>query len=467
MSLFQQTKSFIEQNNLLSEGDLVLIGLSGGPDSVALLRLLASLRKPLRLSLAAVYVNHQLRPRAAAKEERFCQELCHRYGIDLTLVSENVTELAKKKNMSIEEASRDFRYSLYEFIANEDGHDRIALGHHADDQAETILFRIIRGTGPDGLAGIPVKRDKFIRPLLGVSKQGILDYLKKLGQAYCEDRSNRDVTYSRNFIRQKLLPSIRERLNPEVDGSLLRLSEIAVSESQFLERIVDKVVRKAVQISPGGKFILDLNIVCGYDDWLRRRLLRRCVRKLSGTISVPSREVVERLLGLVEGRSKAISLPDGLRALRVDDRLVLQAGRVGSFEQALKLDGRTRLELPSLSFTAELSEYDGEPVQKARRSNKVELDWNRIEPPLSVRSIRAGDRFQPLNLAGTKKVGNYLTDSKVPTIFRDETVLVCDQIGIVWLVGFEIDERVKITRGTRKVLTIEYGIRKQSPGKTL
>jgi tRNA(Ile)-lysidine synthase len=467
MAIFQQTKMLIERNNLLSEGDSVLIGLSGGPDSVALLRLLATLRKRLRLSLAAVYVNHQLRPRAAAKEERFCQELCHRHAIDLTLVSEDIATLGKKRKLGIEEAAREFRYGLFEFMAEEDGHDRIALGHHADDQAETILFRIIRGTGPDGLAGIPVKRDKYIRPLLGVTKQDILDYLKKLGQAYCEDRSNRDITYSRNFIRQKLLPSIRERLNPEVDRSLLSLSEIAAAESQFLERSVDRAIRKAVQISPGGKFILDLHIVCSYDDWLRRRLLRRCVRKLSGTASAPSREVIERLSGLVQGRSKAVSLPDGLRAVRVDDRLVLRAARAGSFEHALKLDGRTRVSVPALSFRTKLSEYSGEPVDKARRSKRVEVDWDRIEPPLTVRSVRPGDRFQPLGLAGTKKVGNYLTDCKVPTIFRDETVLVCDQIGIVWLVGYEIDERVKITRGTRKVLSIEYGIRKQSSGKTI
>ena len=122
--------------------------------------------------------------------------------------------------------------------------------------------------------------------------------------------------------------------------------------------------------------------------------------------------------------------------------------------------------MPTLSFTTKLGEYAGEPVRKDRRSNTVDIDRDKIEPPLVVRSVRPGDRFQPLGMAGTKKVSDYLTDCKVPKIFRDETVLICDRIGIVWLVGYEIDERVKITQGTRKVLSIEYGIRKQSPGKT-
>ena len=275
------------------------------------------------LSLAAVYINHQLRPGAARKEEQFCQLLCDRHLVDLTVASEDIRALARSTKSGIEETARDFRYGILEQLADEDGHNRIALGHHADDRAETVLFRILRGTGPAGLVGIPVTRGRIIRPLHDLTKQEIYTYLKQLRQDYCRDRSNQSDEFSRNYLRLKLLPAIRQRLNPQVDAALLGLSEVIEKEDRFLERLVTKEARKSIVVSPGGKLLLDLDTLDGYDEWLRRRLLRRCLKALSERSLFPGRDVIDRLDKLRCRRAKGMSLPDYVHAVVTEGQLVL------------------------------------------------------------------------------------------------------------------------------------------------
>jgi tRNA(Ile)-lysidine synthase len=469
VTILQKIKRTISEHKLISRGDSILIALSGGPDSVALLRVLIQLRKSLRLSLAAVYVNHQLRPGAARKEEQFCQKLCDRHLVDLTIVSEDIRTLARSTKGGIEETARDFRYDILEQLADEDDQDRIALGHHVDDRAETVLFRILRGTGPAGLVGIPVTRGKIIRPLHNLTKQEIYSYLKQLRQDYCRDRSNQSDEFSRNYLRLKLLPAIRQRLNPQVDAALLGLSEIIEKEDRFLERLVTKAARKSIVVSPGGKLLLDLDTLDGYDKWLRRRLLRRCLKALSEHSLFPGREVIDRLDKLCYRRGKGMSLPDLLHALVTEGQLVLyrRGLQPGLIRKPLVPEKKLRLECPRLSFRSRLCEGGTEMIPSERRSQAASVDWDRLRPPLELRGIRPGDRFRPLGLRGSKKVSDYLADKKVPRVFRDEIPLLCDREGIIWLVGYEIADRVKIDTSTRKVFTVEYQVRRQSPSLTV
>ena len=178
VDMLDKVTETIAKHELLDRGDAVLVALSGGPDSVALLDVLCRLRDRLKLRIGAVYVNHQIRPRAAAREEQFCAELCERLELDFTVFRENVPQLAKKLKMGIEETARGVRYAVFEQLASGGRYHKVALAHHADDQAETILFRIIRGTGRSGLVGIPIKRGMIIRPMMDVSKSDILEYLK-------------------------------------------------------------------------------------------------------------------------------------------------------------------------------------------------------------------------------------------------------------------------------------------------
>lgn len=451
--MLKQIQKSINEHELLREGDRVLVALSGGPDSVALLEVLASLKKKLSLELSAIYVNHQIRPRAAVKEEKFCRRLCEKLNVEFMSFTHDVPGKARGEGLTVEEAGRNVRYDLFEKLAREHGYTKIALGHHRDDRVETVLFRLLRGTGPAGLAGMPVKRGKIIRPLYDVSKEDILAYLKERGLKYCHDQSNRQSDYSRNFIRLKLLPAIRDKLNSGVDKALINLSEIAADEERFLESRVKEAFIKAVGRTPGGKIRLDLKRFSGYAIWLQRRLLRRCLTSFSLDETGPDRAVVERVLELCKAGRKSVSLPGRLQAAASDTELILYRRQSSKFLAELVPGQKCRLEWPRVELSASVTN-SVEPVKTVKLSSTVAVDFKKVVWPLTVRNIRPGDRFLPLGMKGSKKVGNYLTDRKVPTALRDEVLVVTDRKGIIWLVGYEIAHRVKIDSQTRKVLKI-------------
>ncbi len=454
MSQLTVVKSTVEENGLLSKGDRVLVALSGGPDSVALLHMLTKLRREYELSLTAVYINHQIRKKAARGEEHFCAELCGRLKVDFLLESVDIPALARKNKKGIEETARDFRYETFDRLASIHSSDKIALGHHADDQAETILFRVLRGTGLTGLAGIPIKRGKIIRPLLNLRRSELLAYLAVHKLQFCKDVSNDNVEYTRNYIRNRLLPEIRKNLNPSADSALVNLAATAAIEDQYLSGIASRKFRRLVTRTAGGKLRLPLTELTKQPEWLGMRLLRHCVIAASVEGTPPDRAVVARLGKLVAKGGGSMSLPGRIQATVEQGQLLIFKNRTNRFEQELRVGGRTEVPMSGLIFSIKMLHYTDQAV-KQRRSLKVSIDSSTIYPPLAVRNIRSGDRFGPLGLRGTKKIGDYLTDHKVERYLRDEIPVVCDRKGIIWLVGYEIADRVKITVSTKEVLQIE------------
>lgn len=462
MTFLAKINRTISEHKLLEKGDSVLVALSGGPDSVALLHILTGLKRKYQLKLQAVYINHNIRKRAAKKEERFCRELCDRLKVDFHIVSEDVPALAKKKRQGIEEAARDFRYQTFEDLAVRLSIDKVALGHHLDDRAETVLFRVIRGTGMTGLKGMPVRREKFIRPLFDVTKDEILAYLRQRRLSYCLDQSNMSVDYDRNFIRNRLLAEIRRHLNPAVDRALINLSETAGEDETFLDEYVAGRLKRSIRKTVGGKIELDLNRFNRYDKWFRRRLLRYCLTELSASGLAPDRAVVERLDEFCRSGGKSLSVPEKLQAVLADNKLVMVRRGSRGYTQPLEVGSVCRLTTLGLDIRMSVYNNRRESPGGRRRARSVMLNYDAVKPPLIVRNIRPGDRFRPLGLRGTKKVGDYLTDRKVPRVYRDEIPVVCDDGGIIWLVGYEIADRVKIDESTRKVLRIEFSRRKRS-----
>ncbi len=460
MTTLQKVRQTIGDNELLEHGEAVLVALSGGPDSVALLHILSRLRRTFRLTLGVVYINHGIRPRAAKREERFCRKLCDELGVPLTIVREDIPAMAKKKKLGVEEAAREFRYATFENLARQQEYVRIALGHHADDQAETILFRLVRGTGPAGLVGMPIRRERIIRPLLGLTRAEITEYLQKNSLLWCDDASNRSLRYQRNYVRHRLLPALRSNLNPQVDSALLSLADTLKLEDEFLTGLVDRKARKCLRQTPGGKFSLDLNRYRSYPLWLRRRLLRRCLKAACLRDQFPAKDVVERVDSLALGGPGSLSLPGKVQATVVGESLLIcrRQKRLAraQFDPGRKLD----LEWPTIRFTGRVLARRQAGLQKKARSRRVWLDWDKLTPPLEVRSAKPGDRFRPLGMRGSKKVGDFLTDCKVPPALRDEVLLLCDKDGLLWLVGFEIADRAKVDTQTKKVLTVAFSVRK-------
>lgn len=449
----------ITDYQLIEPGQSVLVGLSGGPDSVALLHILT--RLPQKVNAAAVYVNHQIRPRTAKKEEQFCRTLCSKLNVRFFVEEANVPELARQSGKGLEETGRDVRYRVFEQLVRKHGFEKVALAHHIDDRVETVLFHILRGCGLAGLSGMPIKRGNIVRPLYQVSKADILIYLKAHNLSYCIDRSNLGEDRTRSFMRNNLLPSIRSRINQRVDSAIISLSETASEDERFLEQLVDRSYRRSVKTSAGGKLELDLTRFAGYNLWLRRRLLRRCLAEASCAGQAPDRATVEQLLDLVKRKARACSLPNRVEAIIVGDRLVLY--RRGNILYEIELQPGRRTELAQLRLTLKcwISSLSTD-VPRQRRAAVVVLDRSGVVFPLLVRNIRRGDRFQPLGMSGRKKVGDYLTDRKTDRVYRDEIPVVCDSNGIIWLVGYEIADRVKIGPATKEVVTIEVSRRRKS-----
>jgi tRNA(Ile)-lysidine synthase len=461
MTTLHKVKQTIEAHQLLEKGHAVLVALSGGPDSVALLHILYRLRKSYRLKLGAVYINHHMRPSAAKKEETFCQQLCDRLGVSLTMVREDVPALAKKRGLGLEETARDVRYAVFDRVARAGEYDRVALGHQADDQVETILFRLIRGTGPVGLIGMPVKRGKYIRPLLELTRSEVLGYLKKHSLSWCEDTSNKSVKFRRNWIRHRLLPDLRKNLNPKADAAILALADHLAEDEAYLQSIVDRAVRKTVRMTPGGKIALALGLYRGYPVSLRHRLLRYCLKATCQSESSLGREAVQRLDRLAMSGSGTISLPGLVQATVAGSTLYLWLRGAVDVHEEFAPGRSLNLDRPAVRFTSRLERLARVGAKRSTGGSRIRLDWNKLRPPLLVRTIRPGDRFRPLGMKGHKKVGDFLTDRKVPRPLRDEVLLLCDQEGPVWVAGHEIADRVKIDERTGKVLTVAISVRQK------
>ena len=463
MTTLQRVKETIVRYELLTQGDAILVALSGGPDSVALLHILTRLKKTLKLRLGAVYINHQMRPRAATKEEKFCQLLCDDLKVPLIIIHEDVPALSRKLHLGLEETARQVRYATFNHLAVADSYDHVALGHHADDQVETILFRLVRGTGPSGLVGMPIKRGKYIRPLLELTRADVLEYLKKYSLDWCEDASNRSIRFKRNWIRHRLLPELRRHLNPQVDAAILALSETISEEEAYFAADVARLARQVVRVSPGGKIELALKKYSHYAIGVRRRLLRYCLKVTCPDESGPDKEVIQRLDGLALSGSGSLSMPGRIQATVVDGRLFLWR-LVQKQVNELFLPGKSLiLAWPEVRIAGRVI------ARKTARSRfpdgrRVWLDWDKLESPLEVRTVCQGDRFRPLGMKGHKKVSAYISDRKVPRPLRDEILLLCDRLGPVWLVGYEIAERAKVDEKTRRVLTLAVSIRKETHG---
>ena len=465
--MFDLVIKTINDYSLLSTGDKVLAALSGGPDSVALLMILYKLKGELKISLESLHVNHMIRSDDSDKDENFCRVLCEKLDIPITVINEDIPALAEREKRGLEETARNFRYKVLNDFAENRGFNKIAVGHHADDQVETILFRIFRGTGRTGFVGMPIKRDKIIRPLLHVAKKDIIKFLNEKKIEFCQDFSNEDNNFTRNYIRNSLLKDIRENINSSVDSNLLNLADTIMEEDRFLESIVNEKVKESVSKSSGGKIELTLELFCGYDIWLRRRLLRYCLSAISADGLGPDKLVVDRLDFACRTFQKGISLPGNIQAACSGSKMIFY--RPGNFIKSREFILGQQLEVSELNinvFGQELK-FKPELLIKKRFSSVVVIDSDKVYLPFEIRGIKNGDRFQPLGMEGTKTAGSFLADRKIDPLYRNEVPVLVDKRGLIWLIGYEIADRVKVDSTTRKVLKLESNERKTDQNKTI
>ncbi len=502
--LEQRVKHFIQEHNLVSRQDCLLLAVSGGPDSTCLLHILVRLKDELGIRLHVAHLDHQLRGAESRADAGYVAEMAQRLGVPVTIERRDVKAHQAEHRLSLEEAAREVRYRFLADTASATGASRVATGHTIDDHVETILMHLVRGTGTRGLGGLNLctvwqlppseKKLTVVRPLLGVYRWETAEYCQSHQLRPRIDASNLSLSPLRNRIRHQLLPLL-ESYNPRVVEALLRTADIAADELAFLDEETTRLWSKVVQ-KQGNMITLDKESFGRLHSALKRHLLRTSILGLVGSLKdIETRHIEGIMAVLNKPAGKQISLPEGLIFLVEYGRYLLgpEPGTPSPLpvledEFGLKISGETKL--PGWRVRATIIDLKGEserggaslthrpPLfsmewgkagsQENRRffwvlerdglpnNLTAYFDFDKTGDKIIVRPRKRGDRFQSLGLSQPKKLGEFMIDAKIPRAWRGRVPVVSSLEHILWLVGWRIDERVKVTEDTKRVLRLEF-----------
>jgi len=452
MKIIDKAIKTIKKHSMFIKGDTILIGLSGGPDSVCLTVILDKLKHNFNISLHALYVNHGMRPEESKKEESFCKDLCDKLGVTFHTRAVDVKSFAKKNRLNIQETARELRYEILEEIAEDINASRIAVGHNADDQAETIFMRLIRGSGRRGLSGILPIRGMIIRPLIEIERVLIEQFLEdELGQSFLLDSSNLNEDYLRNWLRINVMGEVKKH-NPSLVIDLSRTADILREEDNYLEIIVTKTLMRLISRKSDNSIELFLLPLETLEKSLLRRVLRRAIDATSGLRGISFVHVEDIIYLIRNGKSgDRINMPKGLRAIKNYATLQLTLEVPGSFtEHILNVPGEIIIQEQGIIIEAEIID---ERIETDGRGTAI-FDLPTLSLPLKIRARQDGDFFYPLGLGKKKKLQDFFVDEKVPRDMRDAVPIVMSGNDIIWIAGYRADERFKPSEQTDKIVKL-------------
>ncbi len=461
--LLNQVRRAIDRYHLLDKDDRLIVGVSAGMDSMVLLHVLNACRQELNLSLIVAHINHGLRPEESEKEAELVREVSERLGLPFEYGQFDVKEFQRVRGLSLQDAGRKIRFHFFNILLSKYDAQKIALGHHADDQVETVLLRLMRGSGLKGLKGmLPIREGRVIRPLLEVWREEIESFAEEKGIPYLSDSSNLRGDYLRNRIRLNLIPAIEREYQPNFKAVIKRASAILREENDYLERGADEACQKIVRESENA-----LSFRFSEYQSLHQAIQWRVVQKM--LIRIYGRDMScdeEEWPGVNQlykklyqpAPSLLLELPHGVFLEKRYDIVSLVKGEarpVPPFEIELAVPGRTFIEEIGKEIVIEEGTMDGEPARLIGARNTAVLDYQNLQFPLRMRNFRPGDRFQPLGVKGVQKLKEFFIDHKIPRFERPKIPLLISGEMIAWVVDYRIDERVKVTEKTQRVLRVE------------
>lgn len=448
----KNVSAVIRKHGMLSGGETVIVGLSGGPDSVCLLHVLHALSERLRLTLHAVYVNHNLRPAEIPAEIALCEGLCGSLGVPLQVMPVDVRGHASDGRLNLHEAARELRYRAFEEAAFKVNAGKIAVGHNADDQAETLFMHLIRGAGRRGLAGIPPVRGRIIRPLIEVERPDIERYLADAGIRFVTDSSNLKTDYFRNIMRRDLMPVVR-RLAPSAVRTMLHTMDILREEERYFEILVTKTLMKMISRKKEARIELFMLPMESMEPVLLRRVLRRAIGETRGLSGIGFVHIDDIMRLAKEGESgDRIYLPHGIRVIREYSLLVITSEPPAVLSPVeVNAPGDVALREVGMVLRVAVENSAGAP---AEGKSSVVLDADKVKFPLTVRRRRDGDFFFPMGFGKRKKLQDFFVDEKVPRDERDAVPVVESGGDIVWVAGYRGDERFRVSTDTKKFLRL-------------
>ena len=462
--------AFIRENRLVTTGETLVVAVSGGPDSVCLLHILYSLRKELNITLHIAHLNHQLRGAESVADAEYVKALARRLKIPATIGSADVKSYQKKHRLTLEEAAREVRYGFLASVAQKTGAEKVAVGHTAADNAETLLMHIIRGSGLKGLRGllpdsfvkIGDTKLRVIRPLLGLGRKETVAYCAEHYLEPRTDSSNLSTEPFRNKVRRRLLPQLR-KYNPQFDEALLRTARTAAADLAFIEAEASRATKKLAKLDQDSVMIEKKGFLALHPA-LQRQVLRTAIESLLGSLKDIEAGHIEDIMDALEKPAgKIIGLPFGLNFYIDYDRYIL-ASETAALCPLPTLDKAFRLTIPGKTrasgWEIETS-FVTLPITITEGGFTAYLDVAAVAAAaagkeLTVRHCLPGDRFQPLGMAQAKKLNRFMMDARIPQAWRKNVPIVCAGAEILWVAGWRIAERCRVKPDTEKVLKLEF-----------
>lgn len=479
---------FIKKEKLIEKGDTIVVGVSGGADSVCLLEMLCRLRNVLEIKLVAAHLHHGIRGEGADRDLEYVREFCRERKVVLETRHLDIPALSKQQRISEEEAGRNARYEMFFETARAYGSRTLAVAHHREDQAETVLFRMARGTGLKGLCGMKAKsirevpgvsgKFRVIRPLLCLSKTDLLNYLEENGIKFCEDETNKETEYTRNRIRLEILPLFQQYINPQTAEHIAQTAQMLTSVNAFVQENVRQLQDQAVTVDKTKEMPavrIDLRRFRNAHEVLQAELLRQTVAELSGSAKDISREHIVQLKSLAEGHGgKMTSLPYGLYAVCEYDWL-----RIG--KKTEREAENICIEIPKLTENAGTFIWEDDrqrvffhlffcengnavcretkeiyPISQIIQKNDYTkcLDYGKIEGRLSLRYRRTGDEIQIGSTGHHKKLKRLFIDEKVPKEQRDSLLLLAEGNNVLWIPGLRMGDGCRVGAHTKQLLRV-------------
>ncbi|MBQ4069575.1 MAG: tRNA lysidine(34) synthetase TilS [Lachnospiraceae bacterium] len=458
--LVNEVKNYIEQHGMIKNGDRIVVGISGGADSVCLLKLLCEMKKYYDIDLLAVHIHHGIREGEADRDMNFTISLCDRLGVECRVYKYNIPELSKERSTTEEETGRDVRYETFRQVMKDEGYNKIAVAHNLGDNCETILFNMCRGSELKGIGGILPVRNDIIRPLLNTDRCEIEEYLEKSGIEYIVDSTNLTNDYGRNKIRNVVIPYLEKNINLRTSEHIVNAGMAALEAEEYLEYQTDIAMDKYVT---GENRIIISDKITSEHSIIIKRVIREVIKLKAGKLKDITNVHIRNVEALFKREvSKSISLPYNLVALRTYDGVVIKNDEIVEYEKVdfVPCEGKVYDILGEM--TLEIKVYS---IEKGKNFKEIQekmytkcFDYDKIKDTLRIRNRLVGDYLVVDDKGSRKKIKDYFINEKIPKEDRDRIILVADGNHIIWVIGRRISEYYKVSDATTRIIQINVNL---------
>ena len=478
----KRIEKFIQKYHMLTCGDRVIAGVSGGADSVCLFLMLLELREKIGFDLIAVHVHHGLRGEAADQDQQFVEALCEQHRIPLEIFRVNLESIAKKRKQSLEEAGRMVRREAFDSVCKKYGGNKIALAHHQNDNAETLLWNLSRGTGLDGLGGIRPVNGKFIRPLLCMNREEIEEYLAKRKQSYCIDETNAGTDYTRNKLRHLVLPILEEQVNSAAVRHMNETMEQIWELQEYMQEQVEAAYQECVQehFEKACWIQIQQKSFETFPELIKKMVIRKGMEQVGGKKRDLSHKHVDVMMELMNKQvGRTLDLPYEMHAKRNYEGIRLEKQRTYSFGEEKKAEimqeCMAELNIPGETILADRDlKLRCKILEKPKNLSIKDIpqkiytkwfDYGIIKSSLYIRTRQAGDIIVIDEKGHQKKLKNWFVDEKIPKEVRDSQLLLAENNEILWVLGHRMSQAYQVKQSTKWILQIEVETYKSDGGK--